>query len=940
MRTSAVLLLASVLAEQASADVVTKVRTTAENVAQHFNPTPAHEMNVCSPEKQRWMQFPSYQPGQAVTECENVKFLNFYAGENPNAQSGSRLGRRTFLLNYLLAYANSKRHGQAPSIIKGDNGDGTYIKELDILCDSAGVLGLQFVMPGGAKCRMESQCESQQFIFKNTECTGAVGVSFQWNRRYKLPSERWFGFKGNSAWFNAILDKLRPGYFMLYRIHWDCQVGQVSTIQGTHQGQRPVSPHQVVTDANGGASFKPQGQLIDKTISGEKRVLKGEDTTEIKDEKKDVKRPVVTEEIIEEYTIPKGQATIETEGEKKDVKRPTVTEEIIEEYTIPKGQATIETKGKESVEGQAIDKTISGEYVVPYGEATIETKVEESIVPQDQVITEKNKEFKVPEDQVITEKNKEFIVPQDQVITEKNKESVVPQDQVITETNKEFIVPEDQVVTDTTTNSGATTGNVFYPPMLPSCIDTCVGELKFECLDKRDADCFCPNKQFPQKVYSCLNARQGNDDDFAQAKEAFTGMCRSYIPTNPGIVTDADSYLESMSVVPTPHFAPTDYTTMVVPSTQVADEGTTVTVSLTVSVPTVLPTIVPVPAQTGDQPGEGSPKPKDGLQSEPKGKKPQPAAEEYKPEAGLQDNKPQSGPGEYKPQSGPDKTKPQSAPGEIKPQPSCQKPACAGKVEEPSPNNPYEPKTPESQQLAPSPSKPQLSDAAADEENLVSSPESEETGPGPRKTIIKLAGKSRKQRAACKTGNKGPKHSSPEIPQAKDKSPKPDYDSAEVPQPQEKALKPDYDSPKVSQPKGKPSKPEEYGSPNVPSAGGVAPSRPSAGKPYSPEPAESRSGLLGGPESPFTPDYSDEEDSFNIPKSNKPVTQPGAKDKVLEPSKSLSNYNGTATKSAFGGFALQTGAYGKPRYGNETVSGASRASFGLFAVVAAAVVAY
>ncbi|RCI09532.1 hypothetical protein L249_3925 [Ophiocordyceps polyrhachis-furcata BCC 54312] len=921
MRTSLVLLVASALAGQASASLLMKGQLLKQFVRAKYERKPANDkLNVCSPQQQQgWGDYQGLQPEQPVTEYGNVRLDGFVAKQDEDGPAA--IGRRTLALH--LQGDTSKLHGEAPSISSGDEGNGFSIKEVEVMCDPAGILTMTFVKPGGVTCRLPSRCADKKFTIVNDKCSDAVRVSFEWNRNYKLPSELLFGYKKSSQLANKAMDKFGVDYMKLYRITWDCEERKQQTLQ-PHPDQTFVLPSQ--EDVNG--------------------------------------------------------------------------------HT--------ETTG-----------TGAGETVVVHGEGTLQDSSEDITSPS-----------------------------------------------------------------TVSLQAGQSAGEAFFPSLLPSCINTCIAELGLNCQNNLDVSCFCPNEQFAQRLYSCVNANRGSEQDFVKAKEVYGGMCISHIPKNPGIVTDASTFLGSMAIEPTPCFAPSDYTTVVVPTTQIEGQGVVVTVTETISIPQiVLPTVVPGPGwfggqsggdslekpqsgseesrpvltaleqqptsvpeghqpqpglggftfqqglgehkpESGDklgldayktdsgtkehkpQPGTEEYKPQSGCKEcagipngpkapEPQpateeykpqpategykpqpaseeykpqpategykpqpaseeykpqpateGYKPQPASEEYKPQPATEGYKPQPASEEYKPQPATEGYKPQPATEEYKPQSGCQ--TCAGvpngpKAPEPQPgSNPISPQSfntamdkggppssPESYEpgTGPNPSSPQLSEPAvdkgespaspesyesgtgpssepaADKGESPGSPESYEAGPGSRKSVIKLKGKPGKQGAACVPKPKGPTDSSPEASLPKEKSPEPDYGSPKLSNAGE--------APKQEAPKKE------------------APSTPSAGKPYSPEPAGSRSvPSAGGPKSPVGPGYGDDKESaVGSPKTGKKVTQqPGPKDK---PSKSSPNFNGTATKSTFGSIAVQTGGYSTPKYGNSTVNGASRAGLGLFAVVAA-----
>jgi hypothetical protein len=82
---------------------------------------------------------------------------------------------------------------------------------------------------------------------------------------------------------------------------------------------------------------------------------------------------------------------------------------------------------------------------------------------------------------------------------------------------------------------------------VPQCINTWLSIVP-KCTSNSDAKCFCPNKDFTDKVISCVQAWGASKEEIQNALSYFTGICAAWVPTNPGIVTAIPS---TITLVPT-----------------------------------------------------------------------------------------------------------------------------------------------------------------------------------------------------------------------------------------------------------------------------------------------------------------------------------------------------------------------------------------------------
>ncbi|KAF2268120.1 hypothetical protein CC78DRAFT_36891 [Lojkania enalia] len=193
-------------------------------------------------------------------------------------------------------------------------------------------------------------------------------------------------------------------------------------------------------------------------------------------------------------------------------------------------------------------------------------------------------------------------------------------------------------------------GGYTPPECLPKCMNTWL-ELKSECKDNTDVNCYCGNKDFTKNVIDCV-AAWATDEETKQALSYLIGICASYVPQNPGLITDCPSTVpigpptyapippvETSAApsgeVPSPpvtsgpvYSAPAPSAPVPAPpagipcttityETTITTESTTSTISTTITVPQVIfttqtPAAPPAPGYTATQPVElvpGTPPP-------------------------------------------------------------------------------------------------------------------------------------------------------------------------------------------------------------------------------------------------------------------------------------------------------------------------------------------
>ncbi|KAF2006932.1 hypothetical protein P154DRAFT_517384 [Amniculicola lignicola CBS 123094] len=130
--------------------------------------------------------------------------------------------------------------------------------------------------------------------------------------------------------------------------------------------------------------------------------------------------------------------------------------------------------------------------------------------------------------------------------------------------------PESSEGTPSTTASPSSTPVTPYTPpnVLPQCMNTWL-EVQTECKDNTDVQCYCKNADFTKNVIDCVSAWSTNEQ-IQEALQYLIGICASYVPQNPGIITNCPSNVP-INPTTTPA-APPPASTEVVPSYGVSSE--------------------------------------------------------------------------------------------------------------------------------------------------------------------------------------------------------------------------------------------------------------------------------------------------------------------------------------------------------------------------------
>ncbi|EFQ26830.1 adhesin protein Mad1 [Colletotrichum graminicola] len=160
------------------------------------------------------------------------------------------------------------------------------------------------------------------------------------------------------------------------------------------------------------------------------------------------------------------------------------------------------------------------------------------------------------------------------------------------------------------------------PDVVPQCLSSWMWSTG--CAANSDANCYCPDAQFVENIFSCIYAYGASDDIISKATLFFQGICAPHIPQNPAIVTAPATITTALTVgveKPAPT-NPADITTVVIDKTVVVPcvtggttipgSSTTATIKTTLVVPQVsfatnsASDVVPVPIKAPTAPAGGA----------------------------------------------------------------------------------------------------------------------------------------------------------------------------------------------------------------------------------------------------------------------------------------------------------------------------------------------
>lgn len=113
------------------------------------------------------------------------------------------------------------------------------------------------------------------------------------------------------------------------------------------------------------------------------------------------------------------------------------------------------------------------------------------------------------------------------------------------------------------------------PDVIPRCFNTWMLP---ECKSNADYSCYCKDADFALKIYECVSAWESDSTLISQALSYFVGLCASYVPQNPGLVTNCPGSVTLGGNLPsyTPP-AGCASTPVAVPSSAASYEASTIT---------------------------------------------------------------------------------------------------------------------------------------------------------------------------------------------------------------------------------------------------------------------------------------------------------------------------------------------------------------------------
>lgn len=139
------------------------------------------------------------------------------------------------------------------------------------------------------------------------------------------------------------------------------------------------------------------------------------------------------------------------------------------------------------------------------------------------------------------------------------------------------------------------------PEVVPSCLNTWM--FTVGCKDNTDSACFCTDATFVKNVFTCMYAHGESDDVIAEAVTFFQGICAPQAPYNPAVVTGAET-IAAVITATAKHSVSAQYTTLVVPATEVMPysvDGTVIEGSSTTHVVDKTIAVPEVGFQTGSE---------------------------------------------------------------------------------------------------------------------------------------------------------------------------------------------------------------------------------------------------------------------------------------------------------------------------------------------------
>jgi hypothetical protein len=570
---------------------------------------PGNQDNVCEENQHGGYDWSDLNPGH-FEDYDGFKWNGWTCEDSFSRRD--LLAPRTFG-GKVISGSCGPEPSTAPSFECGPQraGKSFSVKKFDVTVEFDCRLEFHYDMPDGSVCRHQQDCRSGGTTVHNTQCGGATKVRFVLPPQANLP-------KPNC-------------HIGVHHIDFDCDDNTPP-----RPPYHPPTPPTTTTSAELPVETTSQPAEEIPTTSEEIKTTTSEEIkTTTSEESKTTTSPAEETTPIEESTsLISSTSAVET----TETSEAPVTTTSAEETTVATTSAEETTVTSE----ESKTTTSPAEETTPIEEST-------SLISSTSAVeTTKTSEAPVTtspaEETPITTAPVETSVETTVITTTYDTVSTIYTTSVQTVTSCAPEVPNcpgggEEVtvtipvtvttcpVTETITHTGPTQTAVVPTPgdedddeelpcdeVVPKCLNTFF-HLVESCQDNTDSACYCPNQEFITEVYKCVYAHGASDDIIAESIHFLQGVCAPAIPSNPGIVTGADSITEHITITGTITATSVAYTTVHVETTitePCVSDGTTipgsstvVTISTEVTVPEVtLPTATATPTDGGELPGD------------------------------------------------------------------------------------------------------------------------------------------------------------------------------------------------------------------------------------------------------------------------------------------------------------------------------------------------
>jgi hypothetical protein len=579
---------------------------------------PGNQDNVCEDKQHGGYDWSDLTPGH-FEDYDGFKWNGWTCEDSFSRRD--LLAPRTFG-GKVISGSCGPEPSTAPSFECGPQREGKNfsVKKFDVTVEFDCRLEFHYDMPDGSVCRHQQDCRSGGTTVHNTQCGGAKKVSFVLPPQPNLP-------KPNC-------------HIGVHHIDFDCDDN--TPPRPPYQPPTPPAPPATTPPAPPATTSE---ELPIETTSEELPVeTTSQPAEEIPTTSEEIKTtetseaPVTTSSPAEETTPVSSEEIKTTETSEAPVTTSSPAEETPITTETSEAPVTTSSPADETtpVSSEEIKTTETSEAPVTTSSPAEETPVTTSPVEETPVTTSPAEETPVTTAPVETTVETTVITTTYDTISTIYTTSVqtvtscgpevpnCPGGGVVTHTIPVTVTT--CPVTETITTGPTQTATVPTPgddedeelpcdEVVPKCLNTFF-HLVESCKDNTDSECYCPNQDFITEVYKCVYAHGATDDIIGESIHFLQGVCAPAIPSNPGIVTGADSVTEHITITGTITATSVAYTTVHVDATVTepcVSDGTTipgsstvVTISTEVIVPEVtLPTATATATATegGELPG-------------------------------------------------------------------------------------------------------------------------------------------------------------------------------------------------------------------------------------------------------------------------------------------------------------------------------------------------